>query len=60
MAHHSTCACAGRREKIAINNVKGRLSEGDIERMVKEAENFAEQARLLSLEPREMPSNPDF
>lgn len=36
--------CAGKGEKITIKNDKGRLSEEDIERMVKEAEDFAEQA----------------
>ena len=34
---------AGKSEKITIKNDKGRLSEEEIERMVKEAEDFAEQ-----------------
>lgn len=38
----------GKSEKITIKNDKGRLSEEDIERMVKEAEDFAEQARFKS------------
>jgi molecular chaperone DnaK (HSP70) len=33
----------GKSEKITIKNDKGRLSEEEIERMVKEAEDFAEQ-----------------
>jgi len=33
----------GKTEKITIKNDKGRLSEDQIEKMVKEAENFAEQ-----------------
>ena len=40
-------SCTGKSEKITIKNDKGRLSEEDIERMVKEAEDFAEQARPL-------------
>ncbi len=36
---------AGKTEKITIKNDKGRLSEQQIEKMVKEAENFAEQVR---------------
>jgi len=37
----------GKSEKITITADKGRLSEDDIERMVKEAEQFAEQDRLV-------------
>ena len=41
------CVCArlppGKKEKITITSEKGRLSPEDIERMVKEAEEFAEQ-----------------
>ncbi len=36
---------AGKSEKIVIKNDKGRLSEEEIERMVKEAEDFAEQVQ---------------
>ena len=39
---------AGKSEKITIKNDKGRLSEEEIERMVKEAEDFAEQVRYVS------------
>ncbi len=38
----------GKSEKIVIKNDKGRLSEEEIERMVKEAEDFAEQVLLAS------------
>jgi molecular chaperone DnaK (HSP70) len=34
---------SGRSTKITITSEKGRLSESEIERMVKEAEQFAEQ-----------------
>lgn len=37
----------GKSEKITIKNDKGRLSEEDIERMVKEAEDFAEQDKKV-------------
>jgi len=37
----------GKQEKIVITNDKGRLSKEDIERMVKEAEQFAEQDKLV-------------
>lgn len=37
----------GKKEKITITNDKGRLSEEEIERMVKEAEEFAEQDKLV-------------
>ncbi len=33
----------GKKEKITITNDKGRLSQEEIERMVQEAEEFAEQ-----------------
>lgn len=33
----------GKKEKITITSDKGRLSQEDIERMVREAEEFAEQ-----------------
>ena len=36
----------GKKEKITITAEKGRLSEEEIERMVKEAEEFAEQVRM--------------
>ena len=36
---------SGKKEKITITSEKGRLSQEDIERMVKEAEEFAEQVR---------------
>ena len=35
---------SGKKQTITIKAEKGRLSESDIERMVKEAEEFAEQA----------------
>jgi len=37
----------GKKEKIVITAEKGRLSKEDIERMVKEAEDFAEQDKAL-------------
>merc|ERR1712159_958980 len=37
----------GSKEAITITNEKGRLSEEDIERMVREAEEFAEEDKLL-------------
>merc|ERR1712086_86338 len=37
----------GKSEKIVIKNEKGRLSEEEIERMIQEAEEFAEEDRLL-------------
>nr|CAA45762.1 BiP [Schizosaccharomyces pombe] len=37
----------GKPEKLVIKNDKGRLSEEDIERMVKEAEEFAEEDKIL-------------
>lgn len=37
----------GKKEKITITNDKGRLSQEEIERMVKEAEEFAEQDKLV-------------
>jgi endoplasmic reticulum chaperone BiP len=39
----------GKKEKITITNDKGRLSQEEIERMVKEAEDFADEDRLLKL-----------
>lgn len=36
---------SGKVQKITITSEKGRLSDEDIERMVKEAEDFAEQDR---------------
>jgi len=37
---------SGNKEEITITNEKGRLSEEDIERMVKEAEEFAEEDKM--------------
>lgn len=37
----------GKKEKITITNDKGRLSQEEIERMVQEAEEFAEQDKLV-------------
>jgi len=37
----------GKKEKITITNDKGRLSQADIERMVSEAEEYAEEDRAL-------------
>jgi heat shock protein 5 len=38
-----TSARSGKSESITINNEKGRLSQDDIERMVREAEEFASE-----------------
>ena len=38
---------AGKREKITITNDKGRLSQEEIERMVQEAEEFAEADKAV-------------
>ena len=35
------CLCSGKSESVTIKNEKGRLSPEEIERMVKEAEEFA-------------------
>lgn len=37
----------GKKEKITITNDKGRLSQEDIDRMVQEAEEFAEEDKLI-------------
>uniref|UniRef100_A0A0G4G1D6 Uncharacterized protein n=1 Tax=Chromera velia CCMP2878 TaxID=1169474 RepID=A0A0G4G1D6_9ALVE len=37
----------GKSEKITITNDKGRLSQDDIERMIREAEEFAEQDKMF-------------
>jgi len=37
----------GKAEKIVIKNEKGRLSEEEIERMIREAEEYAEEDRML-------------
>ncbi|KAH8739831.1 hypothetical protein FG386_002050 [Cryptosporidium ryanae] len=37
----------GKSEKITITNDKGRLSQEDIERMIREAEQFAEEDKLV-------------
>lgn len=39
----------GKKEKITITNDKGRLSPEDIERMVQEAEQFADEDKALRL-----------
>ncbi|KAL0358861.1 UNVERIFIED_CONTAM: Luminal-binding protein 5 [Sesamum angustifolium] len=39
---------SGRSEKITITNDKGRLSQEEIERMVKEAEEFAEEDKKIN------------
>ena len=41
------CGCAGKQEKITIKNDKGRLSQEEIERMVQEAEEYAEQDKAV-------------
>ena len=41
------CARAGKHEKITITNDKGRLSQEEIERMVQEAEEFAEADKAV-------------
>lgn len=46
---HSTPQGTGKKEKITITAEKGRLSQEEIERMVKEAEEFAEQVRCRAL-----------
>ena len=38
----------GKKEKITITAEKGRLSQDEIERMVKEAEEFAEQDKAIT------------
>jgi heat shock protein 5 len=38
---------SGKTEKITITNDKGRLSQDDIDRMVKEAEDFADQDKMV-------------
>ena len=38
---------AGKKEKITITNDKGRLSQEEIDRMVAEAEEFAEQDKAV-------------
>ena len=43
----SSVRCAGKREKITITNDKGRLSQEEIERMVQEAEEFAEADKAV-------------
>jgi heat shock protein 5 len=43
----SACGCAGKREKITITNDKGRLSQEEIDRMVQEAEEYAEQDKAV-------------
>jgi endoplasmic reticulum chaperone BiP len=40
---------SGQKEKITITNDKGRLSQEEIERMVQEAEEFAEEDKALRL-----------
>jgi len=37
----------GKQEKITISNDKGRLSQEDIERMVREAEEFADEDKAV-------------
>lgn len=39
--------CAGKKERITITNDKGRLSQEEIDRMVAEAEEFAEQDKAV-------------
>jgi heat shock protein 5 len=39
--------CAGKKEKITIKAEKGRLSDDEIQRMVQEAEEFAEQDKAI-------------
>jgi endoplasmic reticulum chaperone BiP len=39
---------SGKSESITITNEKGRLSQEEIDRMVAEAEKFAEDVSLLS------------
>lgn len=38
---------AGKQEKITIKNDKGRLSQDEIDRMVQEAEEYAEQDKAV-------------
>ena len=51
---------SGAKEKITITNDKGRLSQEEIERMVQEAEEFAEEDKALRMriEARYAPSCP--
>merc|ERR1711966_642204 len=37
----------GKKEKITITNDKGRLSQEEIERMVQEAEEYAEEDKMI-------------
>lgn len=39
---------AGKSQKITIKNDKGRLSQDEIDRMVQEAEEYAEQDKAVS------------
>ena len=43
------CDTAGKSEKITIKNDKGRLSQDEIDRMVQEAEEYAEQDKAVRL-----------
>ena len=52
--HHGR---AGKREKITITNDKGRLSQEEIERMVQEAEEFAEADKAVRGLPTHMLNN---
>ena len=45
--HDCSPPCAGKREKITITNDKGRLSQEEIDRMVREAEEFAEEDKKV-------------
>jgi heat shock protein 5 len=45
----------GKKEKITITNDKGRLSQADIERMVSEAEEYAEEDKALKEKVRTGP-----
>lgn len=45
---HDNLRChAGKQEKITIKNDKGRLSQEEIDRMVQEAEEYAEQDKAV-------------
>ena len=47
LTRHMHGVRAGKHEKITITNDKGRLSQEEIERMVQEAEEFAEADKAV-------------
>ena len=47
LLNFSSCCGPGKQEKITIKNDKGRLSQDEIDRMVQEAEEYAEQDKAV-------------